>query len=118
MMKILSNQRFWQLTALVGLNLVFFGLTNAATVASWLLMVGFLLATLNLYALFYLLAMIVRLYGVRLERRKAALHATLLVGSVIALQSAGQLTHRDMLVILPLVAMAYFYRSYAKTPRL
>jgi hypothetical protein len=57
-----------------------------------------------------------RWYGVAFSgrRRRLAGVITGFVGGVVALQSVGELSMRDVLVLVPLTVMAYVYATYAK----
>lgn len=95
-------------------DLVIFGLSNSHQAATPVLFAGFLLLIANFY--FFLLAAL-RLaawYGLSLGvRRKGFIKlATGLFAGLVALQSVGQLSLLDVLVALPLLALAYLYVSY------
>jgi hypothetical protein len=54
-------------------------------------------------------------YGLRVKHRKrVSLTATALIAGLVALQSIGQLSAHDLAVVVPLVALGYFYFSYNK----
>jgi hypothetical protein len=94
---------------------ILFGNTNAASVSSFMVMVGFILLILTFYYLIYGLISLSQLYGIRINRkRQAAIYATSVLGVVVALQSSGELGSRDVWVLLPLAVLGYFYSSYAR----
>ena len=94
---------------------LFFGLTSPSSVAPALVLVGFGLLVLTTYWLFYNLQKIVALYAPWLSRqRKLSVSLTGGLASLLALQSVGQLTARDVLII-PLAEVAlYAYFGYGK----
>jgi hypothetical protein len=95
---------------------LFFGLTDPMNVASPLLIVGFLLMLTTLYFVILALLKLAKLYGlhdVRLGRRFAR-GTTAISGGLMALQSIGQLSTRDLLILLPLAMVAYLYSAYKR----
>ena len=83
-----------------------------------MLIVGYLLLCATLYYLFDGLLSLGRLYGVPVRHKKRFLRtAILLAGGVIALQSIGQLSPRDILVLAPLSILLYLYVAYARSTR-
>jgi len=90
-----------------------FGSTNTQRVSSAVLMLGFVLMLVTLYQLYCLLLSLVRIYGVEFRRLpRLATYLTTITGLVIALQSIGQLGPRDVVVLLMLAILAYFYGNY------
>ena len=104
---------------LLTLDGLFFGLTNPNSIPSALLIVGFILLALSLYSLlrlcFFVLAFY-RLTGGRKGRRLALL-LSISVSIAIALQSLGELTLRDAIVLTLLSTIAYAYLSYGRAKR-
>lgn len=98
-------------------DILFFGLLDPNTVASPLLIIGFLLVGLTCFYLTHLLTLLFKRTGFSIGRRqyKALMVATGLMVLMIALQSVGQLTTRDIAVILPLALLVYGYLSYPHT---
>jgi hypothetical protein len=53
------------------------------------------------------------MYGLRVKHeRRAAMISGGIIAGLMALQSIGQLTFRDLFVLVPLISIAYFYISY------
>jgi hypothetical protein len=105
--------------ALTGLLVIaaglFFGLSDPSNVPSFALITGFVLLVVVLYQVTYGLLTVVSWYGLlpaKAPRRRLAVAVTGLVGCVLALQSSGQLSNRDILVLIPLVLGIYLY-TYA-----
>lgn len=99
-------------------NAVFFGLTNPAELSTGWLGVGLVLILVSIYLGLYGVAGLLKVYGIRLQssaRRHFALYATIILGLMIALQSIGGVSGRDIAVLAPLVALGYFYIQYRKT---
>jgi len=115
-MKISSHPEIIRAGSLLAADALFFSLTNPLKVASWLLIAGFGLAAATLY---YFLRSAVRVaswYGLpvsRRQQRRVAEVAGILIG-LLALQSIGQLSPRDVLVLLPLLLVTYLYSSYGR----
>jgi hypothetical protein len=115
MFKLLRHSRFWQGMALLIADGLFFGLTNPAQVVSMGLMVGFLLAAASLYYLCGVCLAAGKLYGLSLGRpRRVAAFAAGISAGLLALQSIGELSVRDLLVLTPLVLVLYIYLGYGR----
>lgn len=114
--KLLRHTRFWQGIALLAADAAFFGTTNPGRVVSIVLMLGFLLVTFSLYYLVGLLLSAARLYGLSFGRhhRRLALFATGAVAGMLALQSIGEFSLRDALVLGPLALLLYVYLGYGR----
>lgn len=106
----------WPIGALIALDGLFFGLTEPRTVAAPVLMVAFALVVANLYCVIRGGIRLARWYGISFgsHARRVALVITGVIGGVVALQSIGQLSARDVIVLLPFAAIAYLYTSYGQ----
>ena len=95
---------------------LFFGYIDPRKAAAPLLIVGFVLLSLSIYMIWQGFLKIFTQSG--LPFRSAATKLTGVVTSltmvVMALQSMGELTFRDLVVIVPLSLVAYFYLSYSR----
>lgn len=117
-MRIRSHQIHIKQTAFaVGLMLcdsLFFGLTNPNNVPSWALIVGFALVAASFYALLLVILKMASFYGLAKGANEKRVARLLGVsgGIAIALQSLGELSLRDVVVLLMLTAIAYGYISY------
>ena len=102
--------------ATLAADAAFFGLTNPSRVATVWLMVGFILAVASIYWLSRGLVALLGLYSKAIRRQHTRLVRAFTIsgGALVALQSVGQLTLRDLAVLLPLVIIGYFYLSYAR----
>lgn len=106
-----------KLLGLLVVDALLFNSTNAARAPAFMLIVGFVALMATCYYLFYGVLGFARLYGLAFPRkRRLAGYLTLWTGFLLALQSIGELNSRDILVLLPLVAIGYAYSSYAKSP--
>jgi hypothetical protein len=111
----LSNQRTHQLAVIGIADGLFFGVIDPEKAASGLFIVAFLLLVLSFYVLLLGICDIGTRYGLRVKHRKrVALTVTAVIAGLLALQSIGQLSAHDLAVVLPLVALGYFYFSYNK----
>ena len=79
-------------------------------------MLGFILLTATLYYLVGIVLLAARLYGLSFGRhhRRLALFATGAVAGMLALQSIGELSVRDALVLGPLALVLYVYLGYGR----
>lgn len=98
---------------------LFFGSTNASTVTSQALIVGYLLAVATTFIIADYGLRFLRIYGVQLGRhhKKVAAIITAITAAVLALISIGQFTPKDVMVIAPLIALGVVYFSYGKLRR-
>jgi hypothetical protein len=113
MKHLLGHHKFRAVVLLLVVDSLFFSFTNPQKVASWLLIVGVLLLLYSLYyALLGILAVAVW-YGLPAGKQPARLAKVIvgMVGFLVALQSIGELSARDVLVLLPLGVIAYLYSS-------
>lgn len=112
--KILKHRKFWQASGLVVLDVMFFGNTNTANVPQFFLILGFLLLLINVYIAAYLLFSIMKIYGLPLShKRRLSMFAAGFVGILIALQSIGELSPKDVLVLMPIAVISYLYLIYS-----
>jgi len=111
--KLFIRHQFWSTAALFGLDGLFFGLTSPTKVAAPTLFIGFLLVVASLYRVMQGVSKVLGWYGLRFGRhRQRFLRLTTgVIAGVIALQSIGELTARDLMVMLPLALVLYLYLS-------
>lgn len=119
MKSLVQNRHFWLIAAFIGADLLFFGLTNPANVPSFALILGFLLFAATLYQIVQGLFRLGVWYGIAFSERQKrfARITTGVVAGAVALQSMGQLSGRDMLVVVPFALLIYMYLSYGKQAR-
>ncbi|MGC1176662.1 MAG: hypothetical protein WA843_01210 [Candidatus Saccharimonadales bacterium] len=110
----LSHPVFWLIIVLFGVDGLFFGLTDPHSITSFGLIVGFGLFAATLYCLIKGLLRLASWYGLPVNRHRRRLSAALvgLVCSLLALQSIGELGPHDVVVLSPLIVVAYLYISY------
>lgn len=79
-------------------------------------MAGFVLAVVNIYWLARVLAALLGLYSKTLRRHNKRLARALTINGalLVGLQSVGQLSIRDLVVLIPLVAGSYLYLSLVR----
>ena len=99
---------------LIVVDLVVFTTFNPRTAPSIVVVVGFLLMALTVYVLCMTLLNFAAKHVVSLRSRKGriGLMLSVCISIVIGLQSIGQLSTKDLLAIVPLLAVVYFYLSY------
>ena len=111
-------RKFLGVAALLLADGIVFGGTDAVKVTSFMLIIGFALLMATFYCLVHGLLALAGLYGLAIrQKRRLAGSLTGLMACVVALQSVGELNLRDVLLLLPLVVIAYIYSSYASTAR-
>ena len=114
--KSVFQKHSWQIAFILFLDFIFFGFTNASSVAPILLIVGFVLFSLTMYILMYALFSFIQLYGIPIHHKKRlSMFFSIVVGVLIALQSIGELSIRDVFVILPLSCIGYLYVIFASS---
>ncbi len=119
MHKHLNNFRLWQITGLIVADVVFFGVTNPANVPSYMLVVGFVLFMASFYYLVLGLFRLGKWYGLDYSAKQVRLARiiTSVTAIIVALQTTGQLSHREIFVLIPLALIAYAYMSYIHPKR-
>lgn len=115
---LLSYKFLGPVIGLLVVDSIVFGGTDPQQVPSFMLIVGFILLCLTVYCLLRGLLALLQLAGLPLKHRQRLLRAgTMLFGGCIALQSVGQLSSRDVIVLSLLTGLLYLYSTYAKSPR-
>ena len=106
----------WPIALVLGLDAAFFGFTDPSRVAAAMVMVGFGLFVANLYMVMSAFIGIAGWYGVSFgsHARRVAAVATGVISGAVALQSVGQLSVRDIIVVLPFAVILYMYTSYGQ----
>lgn len=119
MKTLVRNRHTWLLTSFIGADLLFFGLTNPANVPSFALIIGFLLFVATVYVAIQGLFQLGVWYGFAFSERQKrfARIFTGVIAGAVALQSMGQLSGRDLLVVIPFALLIYMYLSYGKQAR-
>jgi hypothetical protein len=104
---------------LLALDGAFFAFTDPAKIDSIFLIVGFMLLAATSYLLIIKLCALGRVYGLQFDRKshQIAMFGTGILIGLIALQSIGELTFRDLLVAIPLGVITYMYLSYGRSSR-
>jgi len=105
---------FGLLLLLLAVDAVFFSMINPTRAYAWVVIIGFGLLVLTIYVIFGLLVtMIAKIVPLSdLLRKRLVRAATLLCGLLIAMQSIGQLSFKDLLALVPFVLVLAFYFSY------
>jgi len=115
-METIRKHRIKALGALLGVDCLFYGLTNPSRASAVVLILGFVLLVINIFAFVTGVMALVKWYGVSIgkHRLKIEIIITVIISTLVALQSSGQLTSKDLIILLPLAALGYFYLSYKK----
>lgn len=119
MNKHLKNPRLWQITGLIIADVLFFGVTNPTNVPSYMLIVGFVLLMTTFYYLVLGMFRLGKWYGLDFSKKQVRLARiiTTITAVIVALQTTGQLSHREIFVLMPLAILAYAYMSYISPKR-
>lgn len=115
MKKLLKHTRFWTVVSLFAIDGVVCSLTDPHRIPSFLIIAVFLMLVVSIYQLFRGIIHMIGWYGVSVGHpRRLATILTVMSGGLLALQSIGELTSRDIAVLLPFVLLAYVYFSYGQ----
>jgi hypothetical protein len=109
-----TKRKLTKLAALFVVDILFFSLVNPIQSHAVVIFVGYLLLVITLYVLIdFLLAVSERIIPFSPHtKRRMALASTLVLALLIAMQSIGQLTVKDVLAVIPLVIVLSVYFSY------
>jgi hypothetical protein len=117
-MKLIASRsrKRWPIAALAIADLAVFGVTSPHSAPSIVLFIGFLLLAVSFYVLLLGALKLVAWYGVSpgRHRKRFIRLMTGVFSGLVALQSIGELSTRDVLVVLPLALLAYLYLSYGR----
>lgn len=114
MNKLFRKSKSWYLLGLLLADTVFFTLTNPTEVASVVLIAGIILlvATFFMGLSLFLELLSSTATGSPRQHKTVIWVATVLVAFVVAMQSIGQLSTRDLLAVIPLAVLFVLYTSY------
>jgi Ca2+/Na+ antiporter len=103
---------------LAAIDCAFFGLVSPDSNA-FVIIPAFILVMLSIFAILTLIVGYVgKMFVVKpSNQRRIVLMLTASIAAIIALQSVGQLTVRDVATIVPLILVLYLYVSYTKSRR-
>jgi len=110
------KSRHIQLTiGLVLIDLIYFSDTSATDSKPLIIFTGFILIGLTFYAFINGIMKFLSLYGIKIRQisRFSAFISIFLI-IILALQSIGELSIKDVLVLLPITLITYVYSSYFK----
>jgi hypothetical protein len=121
MSKLLSNikiRHYLQVLGLLIIDLLFFGNTNTNKDPSFIVIIGFILLMMTIYLVVFAIISFLKLYGLPVKNKKRiAIYISALFAVLTALQSIGELTSKDVLVLLPIAVIGYLYVGYTKPNR-
>lgn len=111
--------KLYKLMGLTAADITFFSFINPIKAYAFVIIVGFALLVLTIYVLIdFLLLLGERIIPLSMRtKRRIALAMTMVIGLLIAMQSIGQLTYKDILAVIPLVIVMSFYFSYLQRSR-
>lgn len=98
------------------LDVLFFAFFSPET-SAWAILPALILIILTIWAFMrVLIGLISRLVPIKsATQRRLTRLLVIALGLIVALQSLGQLTMKDVLTIVPLIALLYLYVVYAGT---
>jgi hypothetical protein len=114
---LIHNRHFQICAALIVADcLVFTVVDPRKATAPWLI-VGYILLGITFFSLAGLFANSLKGYGERVQKygRRFLRYGAAILVALIGLQSIGQLTVKDVVTLLPLAVLAYWYLGYGKT---
>jgi hypothetical protein len=112
----IGYKKYLQAFCLIIIDVIYFKSVNTNQAPSCMIIIGFVLLVISFFYVIYTLLGLAKLYGLNIRRRKRlSSYITALFGSMIALQSIGQLSPRDVAALLPLAIIGYLYSGYIKT---
>jgi hypothetical protein len=109
-----AKRRLIRLLLLFVVDVTFFSLINPVKAYAVVIIIGYVLLVMTLYVLIdFLLALGERIIPFsHSTKRRIAQATTLVLGLLIAMQSIGQLTPKDVLAVIPLIIVLSLYFSY------
>jgi hypothetical protein len=109
-----AKRKLIELGGLFVIDAVFFSMVNPIQAHAFVIVIGYGLLVVTLYFLIdFLLAVSERIIPFSHHtKRRMALATTLVAALLIAMQSIGQLTVKDVLAVIPLIVVLSVYFSY------
>jgi hypothetical protein len=99
-------------------DVLFFGLTNPGSLNPALLLMSFVLLTFSFYVIASSIIWLLKKAGLGVvNRRRLAIYIAIFGMIIVALQSIGQFSWRDVVVLVPFALISYFYIGYLRTSR-
>jgi hypothetical protein len=109
----LKHKGFYKYPITLALDAVFFGGINAYKVKQIFLVFAFALLMFNFYLLVYSVTSLIRLHGDPIKRNRSfSIYSALLLGMLVALESIGSLSSKDIFWALLFGVIAYIYIGY------
>ncbi len=94
---------------------LFFTLTDPITMNSAFLILALFIFGISIYIFLDNALFLINGAGLKIRNRlKLALYLSIIITILVSLQTIGQLTIRDVLVIVPLTLVMYFYINYVR----
>jgi hypothetical protein len=112
---LLRNYHFQMVVAIFIADGLFFSLTKPSTASSLVLIAGFGLLVLTSYLITRFVFGLVSLFVPVIAKQKhIEVVVSAIFGVLVALQSLGQLSLRDFIVVVVFAGFIYLYGSYTK----
>jgi len=101
------------------LDLCFFIFTNPVHLSEYLFSIGFILIFANIYIFCQAGYALMKLFGLTKTRRKWLLEVmSLFIFALVIMQSLGQLNAEDIVALIPLTLIGYWYFSYFSSQKI
>ena len=109
------NSTLWYAVILIIIDVMFFGFTDPTSITSPLLLVGFSLVVLSIFAIVRSIRLLAARWRGGLKRRSGAdIYIAGVLCISLALSSLGQLSTRDFALLTIAAAALYWYLGYQK----
>jgi hypothetical protein len=114
----MNKNAFNRLALVISCDLLFFATTDPRTASPPILIISCALTTVTVYLVCRLaMELVGKLFDLSTPTKKhAAVSITIALTFLILMQSIGQLSSRDILAVVPLAVVSYFYLSYVFRP--
>jgi drug/metabolite transporter (DMT)-like permease len=110
---LVNNKYIYRLVIILVADALLFTQTNSHSVSPTILLLGFILCIATIYYIVHFLLFLLSFYGIKLTHAsQLAICAAGLGGLLLALQSIGELSLKDIAVIVPIILLIYLYITY------
>jgi ABC-type uncharacterized transport system permease subunit len=110
---LIKNKYIYRLVIILILDALLFTLTNPHSVSPIILLLGFICCIATIYYTTHFLLFLLSFYGIKVTHaRQLSVCMAGLGGFLLALQSIGELSLRDIVVIVPLILLVYLYITF------
>jgi hypothetical protein len=113
--QVLKSKMIRLIVSITVVDIVFFSNISAQNANTAEIILGFSLFLVSNYAICRILVRTLSIYGLPIKNvKRLSVYLSVFVGLIIALQSIGELTIKDAIILLPLSYLSYTYYSFLK----